>query len=45
MFYETGFRKSLVKGPKLEIFGSRVFPQIRPVWAGDLRTRAKKSKF
>ena len=25
-----------LKGPKLEIFGSRVFTQIRPVWVGDL---------
>jgi hypothetical protein len=30
--------KSL-KGPKLEIFGSGVFTQIRPVWVGDLGTR------
>jgi hypothetical protein len=26
-----------LKGPKLEIFDSRVFPQIRPVWVGDFR--------
>ncbi len=32
-------------GPKLEIFGSRVFTQIRPVWVGDLGTRPKNSKF
>jgi len=25
-----------LKGPKLEIFGSRVFPQISPVCVGDL---------
>jgi hypothetical protein len=25
-----------LKGPKLEIFGSRVFSQIRPIWVGDL---------
>jgi hypothetical protein len=31
----------LKKGPKLEIFGSRVFSQIRPVWVGDLGTRPK----
>ncbi len=35
----------LLKGPKLEIFGSRVFPQIRPVCVGDLGTRRKISKF
>jgi hypothetical protein len=34
-----------LKGPKLEIFGSRVFPQIRPVCVGDLGTRRKNSKF
>ena len=28
-------------GPKLEIFGSRVFTQIRPVWVGDLGARPK----
>jgi hypothetical protein len=32
------------KGPKLEIFGSRVFTQIRSVWVGDLGTRQKNSK-
>ncbi len=32
-------------GPKLEIFGSRVFTQIRPVWVGDLGTSPKNSKF
>ncbi len=26
-----GFKKSMLKGPKLEIFGSRVFTQIRSV--------------
>jgi hypothetical protein len=35
----------LLKGPKLEIFGFRVFSQIRPVWVGDLGTRQKNSKF
>jgi hypothetical protein len=34
-----------LKGPKLEIFGFRVFSQIRPVWVGDLGTRQKNSKF
>jgi hypothetical protein len=28
-----------------EIFGSRGFTQIRPVWVGDLGTRPKNSKF
>jgi hypothetical protein len=31
----------LLKGPKLEIFGSGVFAQIRPIWVGDLGTRPK----
>ncbi len=30
-----------LKGPKLEIFDSGVFSQIRPVWVGDLGTRPK----
>jgi hypothetical protein len=30
--------QSRVKGPKLEIFGSGVFTQIRPEWVGDLGT-------
>jgi hypothetical protein len=34
---------SPLKGPKLEIFSSRVFPQIRPVCVGDLGTRRKNS--
>ena len=34
-----------LKGPMLEIFGFRVFSQIRPVWVGDLGTRQKNSKF
>jgi hypothetical protein len=34
-----------LKGPKLEIFGFRVFSQIRPVWVGDLGTRQKNAKF
>jgi hypothetical protein len=28
----------MLKGPKLEIFCSRVFTQIRSVWVGDLGT-------
>jgi hypothetical protein len=36
---------SPLKGPKLEIFGFRVFSQIRPVWVGDLVTRQNNSKF
>jgi hypothetical protein len=31
----------MLKGPKLEIFGSGVFTHIRPVWVGDLGTRPK----
>jgi hypothetical protein len=38
-------RQEALKGPKLEIFGFRVFSQIRPVWVGDLGTRQKNSKF
>jgi hypothetical protein len=33
-----------LKGPKLEIFGFRVFSQIIPVWVGDLGARPKNSK-
>jgi hypothetical protein len=36
---------SSLKGPKLEIFGFRVFTQIRPVWVGDLGTREKIQNF
>jgi hypothetical protein len=36
---------SLLKGPKLEIFVSWVFTQIRPVRVGDLGTRQKNLKF
>jgi hypothetical protein len=36
---------TLIKGSKLEIFGFRVFSQIRPVWVDDLGTRQKNSKF
>ncbi len=32
---------SYLKGPKLKIFGSGVFTQIRPVSVGDLGTRPK----
>ncbi len=38
---ETKFWGRL-KGPKLEIFGSRVYAQIRPVWVGDLGTSRVK---
>jgi hypothetical protein len=34
----------MLKGPKLEIFGTGVFTQIRPVWVGDLGTRPKNPK-
>jgi hypothetical protein len=35
-----------LKGPKLAIFGFRVFfTQIRPVWVGDLGARPKNFKF
>jgi hypothetical protein len=34
----------MLKGPKLEIFGSGIFTQIRPVWVGDLGTRPKTRK-
>jgi hypothetical protein len=39
---EDAFDRRPLKGPKYELFGSRVFTQIRPVW--DLGTRPKKSK-
>jgi hypothetical protein len=38
-------KTKVLKGPKLEIFGFRVFTQIRPVWVGDLGARPKNSKF
>ncbi len=44
MFCHMACRETL-KGPKLEIFGSRVFPQIRPVCVGDLGTRRKIHNF
>jgi hypothetical protein len=42
MFHRT--LTHFLKGPKLEIFGSGVFTQIRPVWVGDLGTRPKNPK-
>ncbi len=33
-----------LKGPELEIFGSGVFTQIRPLRVGDLGTRPKNPK-
>ena len=38
------FDSNVLKGPKLEIFDSGVFTQIRPVWVGDLGTRPKTFK-
>ncbi len=35
----------LLKRPKLEIFDSVVFTQIRPVRVGDLGTRQNNSKY
>ncbi len=35
----------VLKGTKLEIFGSRISTQIRPVWKGDLGSRPKNSTF
>jgi hypothetical protein len=35
----------ILKGLKLEIFGSGVLTQIRPVWVGDLGTRPKIQNF
>ncbi len=34
-----------LKGPKHEIFGTRVFMQSKPVWVSDLGTRPRKSTF
>jgi hypothetical protein len=34
-----------LKGPKLDLFGSRVFMQSKPVWVGDLGTRLKNLNF
>jgi hypothetical protein len=44
-FSNTSFFCIFLKGPKLEIFASRVFTQIRSVWVGDFGTRPKNSKF
>jgi len=35
---KNNFQQELIslKGPKLEMFGSEAFTQIRPVWIGDL---------
>jgi hypothetical protein len=33
-----------LKGPKHEIFGLRIFAQIRPIWIGYLGTRPKNPK-
>jgi hypothetical protein len=35
----------LLKGPKCEIFDSGFFALIRPIWIGDLGTRAKNYTF
>jgi hypothetical protein len=40
---DTSSPFTVLKGPKLEIFGFRVFTQFRPV--GDLGTWQKNSKF
>jgi hypothetical protein len=34
-----------LRGPKHEIFGSRIFMHSKPVWVGDLGTRPKKQSF
>ncbi len=39
------YKNCCLKGPQLEIFGSRLYTQIRPAWVGDLGTRPTKSKF
>ncbi len=33
---ETDYSEMSIKEPKLEIFGSGVFTQIRPVWVGEI---------
>ena len=43
-YLEKKLKFRTLKGPKHEIFGSRVFAQIRPVWVGDLGTRPKNPK-
>jgi hypothetical protein len=44
IFLSEGEDRARFKVPKLEIFGSGVFTQIRPVWVGDLGTRPKNPK-
>jgi hypothetical protein len=34
-----------LKGPKQDLFGSRVFMQSKSVWVGDLGTRLKNLNF
>jgi hypothetical protein len=41
----TSFQISFLNGPKLEMFGSSVFSQIRPGWVGDLGARPKNQNF
>jgi hypothetical protein len=45
-FYQNKFKFSPngLKGPKREIFGLRIFAQIRPIWIGYLGTRPKNPK-
>jgi hypothetical protein len=38
------FSQARLKGPMLQIFGSGIFTQIRPVWVGDLGIRLKNPK-
>jgi len=45
VLYGIIVQELLFKGPKLEIFGSRVYSQIRPVWIGVLGTRPKIQNF
>jgi hypothetical protein len=42
-YWEQYQTAETLKGPKLEIFGSWVFTQVRPGWVGDLETRPKNS--
>ncbi len=45
--YAVGYcrKDRALKGPKHEIFCSRVFVPSKPEWVGDLGTWLKKSKF
>jgi len=43
--YSQPLFSAMLKGPKLEIFGSMVFPQIRPVWVADLGLDKKIQNF